>query len=121
MLATDELGQVFLFLRIVAVAFDLIDAKVGVRTIGQAHARARSRDFFHGNHVSQITHFSTAISLRCGDAQDAQVTHLAPQVHGELIAGIDLCRTGRDLGLGKCGDRIAQRIDVFAKLEVKSR
>ncbi len=107
MLATDEARQVAGALVIGAIALELVDAQIGVRPIGQAHAGTRARDFFHGDHVGQVAHVGAAIGLGGGDAQNAQVTHLAPQVHGELIVGIDGCGTRRNFGLRKVANRIA--------------
>jgi len=49
-----------------------------------------------------------------GDTEQAHVAHLAPQVHGELVAAVDFGRARRDFGGGKLLDRFAQRGDVVA-------
>jgi hypothetical protein len=120
MLAADELGQVLLFLRFGAVALDLIDAQIAVRTIRQTHAGRCARNFFHGYHVRQVAHVGTAISFGHRDAQHTHLTHLAPQVHGKLIGAIDFCSARRNLCLRKIAHRVAQRINVFTKLKIKA-
>ena len=120
MLAADQLGQVLGALGLVAVALDLVDAQVGVGTVRQTHRCAGTRDFFHRDHVRQITHVGAAVFLAHGDAQHAQVTHLAPQVHRELVAVVDLGRAGGDFGLRKVIHRFAQGVDVFTELEIQT-
>ena len=70
--------------------------------------------------MRQIAHVGTAILLGDGDAEHAQFAELAPQIHGELVAAVDLGRTRSNLDLGKFTHGIAQRIDVFTELEVQS-
>ena len=48
------------------------------------------------------------------------VAHLAPQVHRELVAAVDLGGARGDLGVGEGAHRVAQRVDVFAELEVQA-
>ena len=71
MLAADQLGQVLGALGIGAVALDLVDTQVAVRTIAQAHRGAGTRDFFHRNHVRQVAHVGAAVFLAHGDAEHA--------------------------------------------------
>jgi hypothetical protein len=49
------------------------------------------------------------------------LAHLAPQVHRELVAAVDLGGARRDLGLGEGAHGVAQRVDVLAELEVRVR
>ncbi|MNV78224.1 hypothetical protein D3C71_1717030 [compost metagenome] len=70
--------------------------------------------------MRQIAHLRTAPGLGHGDAQHAQRAHLLPQVHGELVAAVDLRGPRCNLGLRKLTHRVTQRIDVFAQLEVES-
>ena len=120
MFAADELGQVLGLLGFIAVAIDLIHAQIAVCAIGQTYGSASTRDFFHRDHMGQIAHIGSAVLLRHRDAQHAQVTKLAPQVHGELVIAIDLSRTRSNLALGKLTHCITQSIDIFSKLEIQS-
>jgi len=120
-LAADQLGQVLGALLGGAVALDLVDAQIGMRAVGETHAGRCAGNFFHRNHVRQIAHVGTAVFLAHGDAQHAQVAHLAPQVHRELVVAIDFGGAGGDFGLGKVTHRVAQGIDVFTKLEIQAR
>jgi hypothetical protein len=43
-----------------------------------------------------------------------------PQVHGELVAAVDLGGARGDFGLGKIAHGVAQRVNVFTQLEVES-
>ena len=119
-LAADQLGQVLGLLRLIAVAVDLVDAQVGVRAVGQAHRGAGARDFLHRHHVRQVAHVGATVFLAHGDAEHAQLTELAPQVHGELVAAVDLGSARGNLCLGKVAHGIAQGINVFTKLEIQA-
>ena len=121
MLAADQLGQVFLLLRLAAVALELVDAEVRVRAIGQADRSRSATDFFHRDHVRQIAHIGPAIFLGDGNAEHPELAHLAPQVHRELVARVDLGRARRDLLLRKMLHCIAQCVDLFAKLKIQAR
>ena len=120
MLAADQLGQVLGFLRLSAVAVDLVHTQIAVRAIGQAHGSTGTRNFLHRNHVGEIAHIGSAILLRDGDAQHSQLTKLAPYIHGELVSTINFSRTRRNLALRKVTHGIAQRINIFTELKVQS-
>jgi len=66
--------------------------------------------------VGQVAHVGAAVVLVHGDAQHAQVAHLVPQVHGELVVAVDLGGARRDLGLGKVAHRVAQGVDIGARV-----
>jgi hypothetical protein len=115
-----SLGRYFFFLLLAAVALDLVDAQVAVRAIAQAHRCAGAADFLHRDHVRQVAHVGATIFLGHGDAQHAERAHLAPQVHRELVAAVDLGRARSDLGLREIAHRVAQRVNVFSQLEVEA-
>ena len=120
-LAADQLGQVLEFLCVVAVAVDLVDAQVGVRPVGQRHRGRATADFFHAHHMGQVTEAGTAVFLGHGDAQQAHVAELAPQVGGEQVVDVDLGRARCDL-LGHEGlHLVAQHVDGLAEGEVQGR
>ncbi len=120
MLAADQLGQVLRLLRGAAVAADLVDAEVGMRAVAQAHRGAGAGDFFQRHHMRQIAHARAAIGLGHGDAQQAQVAELAPQIHRKLIGAVDFGGARGNFLLGKVAHGLAQSSDVFAELEVQS-
>ena len=65
--------------------------------------------------MRQIAH-ATAAELRIhGDAEQAELAELGPEVAGELVAAINLLGPRRDLGVSKAAHRIAQQIQVFAE------
>ena len=110
MLAGDELRQVLALLRLVAVAADLIHAQVGVGAVGQADRRRGAADLLHRDDVGEIAHAGAAVFLFDGDAEQAEVAELAPQVHGKLVAAVDLRRARRDLGGGELLHGVAQHV-----------
>ena len=70
--------------------------------------------------MRQVAHVGAAVFLTHGDAEHAQVAHFLPQVHGELVVLVDLSGARCDLGLCKFAHRVAQGVDVFAKLKVQA-
>ncbi|MNO77088.1 hypothetical protein D3C76_681860 [compost metagenome] len=120
-LAADQPGQVFGFLLLGAVALDLVDAEVGVRTVGQRHRSRTAADLFHGDHVRQVAQRRAAEFLFHGDAEQAHVTELLPHVHGEGVFRVDLRGARRQLGGDEAADLVAQHVDGFAEAEVEGR
>src|SRR5690606_11705026 len=118
--AADQLGQIALLLFFRAVAMNLVHTEVGMRTVGQPHRGAGAGDFFHGDHVRQVAHIGTAVFFAHSDAEHAQFAELAPQVHGELVAGVDLGGARRDLRLRELADGVAQHVDVGTEVEVEA-
>ncbi len=120
MFATDQFGQVFGLLFGRGVAFDLVDAQVGMRAIGQRDRGRSTADFFHGDHVLKIAKAGTAVFFGHCHAQQAKITEFAPEIVGELVTGINLGRARGDFGLGKRRDGFADCIRGFAKIEFQS-
>ncbi|MNO81649.1 hypothetical protein D3C76_728990 [compost metagenome] len=121
MLAADQLGQVFGFLLVGAIAVDLVDAQVGVGTVGEGDRGRAAADFFHGHHVGQVAQAGAAVFFRYGNAQQAHVTELAPHVGGEQVFLVDLRGAGGQFGGDKGLDLVAQHVDGFAQGEVQGR
>ena len=119
-LAAAQPGQVpgFLFGR--AVLADLVDAQVGVGAVGETHRGGGTGDLLHGHHMGQVAHTGAAELLLDGDAQQAQITELAPQVAGEVVVAVDGLGAGGDLLQGEALDGVAKLIDVGAEIEVEA-
>ncbi|MNS51009.1 hypothetical protein D3C72_836730 [compost metagenome] len=117
--AADQLRQVLGFLFVVAVAVDLVDAKVGVRTVGQRYRGRTTADFFHRHHMRQVTQTRAAVLFRHGDAEQAHVTEFAPHVGGEQVVAVDLRGARGDLLGDKGLNLIAQHVDGFTEGEVQ--
>jgi len=64
--------------------------------------------------VGQVAHVRAAVFVADGNAEQAQLAHLAPQVHRELVGAVDLGRAGRDFRGGELLHGCAQRGDVVA-------
>ena len=116
-----RLGKIFPLLRLAAVAPDLVDAEVGVRAVRQADRRRGAADLLHRDDVRQVTHRGAAVFLLDGDAEQADVAHLAPQVRREDVVAVDLRRARRDLAVGELLHRRAQHVDGLAKMKVQCR
>ena len=117
--AADEFGQVFLLLLFGSVPVNLVYAQVGVSAIRQANRGRCAADFFHGNHVREVTHARTAVGFVYGNAQQAHVAELFPQIHGEFVAAVDFFSAWGNFGGCKSVDLLAQHIESFAKAEVE--
>ncbi|MNQ04715.1 hypothetical protein D3C85_174340 [compost metagenome] len=120
MFAADQLGQEFGLLCVATVAVNLVDAQIGVGSIGQSDAARSAGDLFHGNHMSQVAHTRATILFGDGHTEQAHVAELAPQVHGELIGAVCGFRARGDFFGCKAGNGIAQHVDVFTKEEIQS-
>ena len=95
MLARDELRQILVLLRRIAIAPYLIDAQVRVRTIGQPDGRGCAADFLHDDHVRKIAHRRAAEFFFDRDPEKAEVAHLAPEIGRKPIAVIYFGRARR--------------------------
>ena len=115
--AADQTGQVFCLLLGRAVQFDLVDAQVRMRAIGQRHRGRRPRDFLDRNGVRQIGHARAAEFFLDGDAQQAQLAHLRPQGGGEFIGLVDLLRHRAHALLRPAVHHLAQAVGILAQIE----
>ena len=119
MFAAAELRQVLLLLLLVAVLAYLVQAQVGHGAVGQAHGGGGPADLLHHHRVGQVAHVAAAVLLLHGDAEQAHVAELAPQVHGKLVVAVDVRRPRGDFLLAHLVDRVAQHVDLFAEAEVQ--
>jgi hypothetical protein len=60
-LSRDELGKVLLLLLLVTVANNLVDAEIGVSTIGQGNAGTGARNLLHDDAVLVVSKTKTTI------------------------------------------------------------
>ena len=118
--AGAQVGQVFLFLRLVAVQRDLVDAKVRECAVGQADAGRRAADFFHRHDMFDIAKARTAEFLGHGDAQQAKRAHLLPQLVGEGVAAVDFGRARGDAVLGETAHGFANHLGVLAQRKAQA-
>ena len=112
-------GRYLLFCSVIAVAVDLVHAEVGVRAVGQGDRRRATADFFHDDHVRQVTQAGTTVFFRHGHAEQAHVAELAPQVGGEQIVDVDLSGARGDLFGDEGLNLIAQHVDGFTEGKVQ--
>ena len=119
MLAGTQFGQVALLLFFAAVLADLVDAQVGMGAVGQPHRGGGATDLLHGHAVSQVTQVRAAVLFLHGDAQQAHVTELWPQVCGKQVVQVDLFSAWCNLRLCELKHRIAQHVDVFTQVKVQ--
>ena len=71
--------------------------------------------------MSEVTHIRAAVRLLDGNAKQSEVAELAPQIHRELVAAIDLGSARRDLIGRERAYRVAQHVDVFSQPEIQGR
>ena len=114
-----SLGRYLRLLRLAAVAPDLVDAQVRVRAVGETDRRRGAADFLHRDDVREVAHRRAAVFLVDGDAEQAEVAQLAPQVGRELVGAVDLGGARRDLVGGELPHRRAQHVDRLAVVEVE--
>ena len=119
-LAADQPGQVGALLRRGAVAADLVDAEVGMGPVAEPHRGRGAADLLHRHHVLQIAHAGAAQVLLDGDAEQAQVPHLAPQIGGEFVVAVDPRGARGDFPAGEAAHGPAQHVGRLAKAEVQA-
>jgi hypothetical protein len=68
----------------------------------------------------EIAHACAAVIFFHGDAEDAEVAHLAPQIVGEIVLPVDVGGAWRDLVAGEAHDRIAKHVGGVAECEVET-
>ena len=120
MAPVDQLRQVFAFLRLAAVAADLIDAEIAMRAVGQADRGRGAADLLHRDDMGEIAHAGPAEFLLDGDAEKAERAHLRPEIARELVAFVDLGGARRDLALREIMHRLAQHGDLVAEIMVET-
>ncbi|MNS88214.1 hypothetical protein D3C72_1221800 [compost metagenome] len=96
---------------------DLVHAQIRVRAVGQPDRRRRAADLLHRDHMGEVAHVRAAVLLGHGDAQHAEVAHLLPGIHRELVRPVDLGRARRQFGLRPAAHGGAQHLDVLAQIE----
>src|SRR5690242_3485178 len=109
-----EFGQIFALLLRTAVAAELVDAQIRMRTVRQADRGASPRYFLHRHTMLEIAEAGSAELLLDGDTVQAQCAHLRPQVTREDVFAIDRIGTRRNSVLCKFGDRLAQHVNIGA-------
>ena len=119
MLAGDQLGQIAGLLVGVAVAAYLIDAEIGMGAVAQAHRGRAAADFLHGDDMLEIAQAGAAVGLGHGDAEQAQIAELAPQITGEFIVGVNRRGARRDLVGGEAAHGIADHVGGLAEAEIE--
>src|SRR5688572_13477071 len=117
MLAGDELRQVFLLLRLGAVAPDLVDAEVRVRAVGKPDRARGARDLLHRHDVSEVAHGRAAEFLLHRDAEQAERAELGPQLGREFVRAVDLGGARGDFLRREVAHRVAQDLEGLAMLE----
>jgi hypothetical protein len=67
--------------------------------------------------VGQIAHVGAAVFFADGHTQNAEIAHLAPQIHRELVVAVDFSCTRRDFGGSKLLNGFTQSGDIVAMIE----
>src|SRR4051794_13190399 len=119
MLAGNQLWQIFPLLRIVAVAAQLVDAEIGMGSVGQAYRGGGARNLFHGDAVLEIAETRAAIFLLDGNAVEAKIAKLRLQVARKLVGLVDLGGARRDLVRREVADGFAYRIRGLAEVKIE--
>ncbi len=120
MLAADQFRQILAFLLFVAVSKNLVDAEVGVGTVGERHRCRGPAEFLHGEDMVKIAHARTAVLLAHGNTEQPEIAHLAPEVGGELVFAVNIGGPRGDFGGGKIPDRVPQQDGRLVEIESES-
>ncbi len=84
-----------------------------MRRVGQRGRATRAGDFLDRDRRAHIVGARAAILLGKGDTHQAQLTHLAERLGGELARLIDMPGLGSDLFLGELAHRLADHALFF--------
>src|SRR5260370_29510840 len=71
--------------------------------------------------MGQIPHTSTNILLLHRDPVEPELSHLCPQISRKSIFAIDRLGPWRDFVITKSANRLAQLVDLKAKVEIEGR
>jgi hypothetical protein len=119
-LAGDQLGQIAPLLLGAAVAADLVDAEVGMGAVGEPDRGGGARDFLHRHAVLEVAEPGAAPLLLDGNAVNAELAKLRPEVAWEGIAAVDLVGPRRDLVGGEVAHAVAQHVGGLAQPEIEA-
>ncbi len=120
MLAGDEFRQVAALLVLIAVAEDLVHAKVGMRAIRQADGGGGAADLLHRHDVLQVAHARAAVFRRYRDAQQADGAQFRPKIGGEIVGDVDRGGARRDFVGGEGFHLIAQHVRDLTEVEIQA-
>src|SRR4029077_16895325 len=71
--------------------------------------------------MGQIPHASTTVLLLHRDPVEPELSHLCPQISRKSIFAIDRLGPWRDFVITKSANRLAQLVDLKAKVEIEGR
>ena len=89
--------------------------------VGEADRRRGAAQLLDRDDMLEIAQPDAAILLLDGDAVQAELAHLGPQLAREAVGLVDLGGDRRHLGRGEALDLLAQRIGGLAQAEVERR
>src|SRR4029077_18426878 len=95
-----------------AVAPDLVDAEVRVGPIGEPDRGRGAADLLHRDAMREVAHAGAAILFLDGDAMQAELAHLRPQLDRKAVGSIDLGGKGCHAVFGKATYRRPQHVDL---------
>ena len=91
-----------------------------MRAVGQADRGGGARDFLHRHAVLEIAEPGSAPFLLDGDAVQAELAELGPEVARKGVAAVDLVGARRDLVGGEAAHAVAQHVGGLAQAEIEA-
>ena len=110
-----------MFLLLGAVQPDLVDAQVGMGAVAEPDSGRGPAQLLHRNRVFEVPHPGPAVFLLDSDAENTEITHLAPEVGWKVVRPLDVGRPRRHLVGGKGTDRVPEHVSGFTEIEVQAR
>ncbi len=86
--------------------------------IGKTHRARGAGNFLHGDRMRDIPQSRAAIFLICGDAKQAKLAELRPEIAREQIFLVDFGGARRQPVLGPAGDHVAHFLDHRVEVEL---
>ena len=91
-----------------------------MRAVGQADRGRGARDLLHRDAMREIAQPGAAVLLLDGDAEQAELAHLRPQIAREGVGAVDLVGARRDLVGREAAHAVAQHVGGLAEAEIEA-
>src|SRR6056297_2896507 len=90
-----------------------------MRAIREPDTGGCPRDLLHRHDMVEIAEPRAAVLFGDGDAVQAELAHLRPEIAGKLVVAVDCLRTRGDLFLREGRDRLADGVGGIAEIEIE--
>ena len=119
MLPRNQAGQIFRLLLRASPAADLVDAQVGMRTVGQSKRGTGAAHFLARDHMFEIAEPEPAPFLFHRDAVQAERAHFRPKIAREPVFVVHPLRERRNPVGRETRGRLTDHIRRFTQAKIE--